>query len=340
MNLIHRAKTTLRETLTARGLILMYHRVAEPDLDPWGLSVSPAHFAEQLEVINKYFRPLSIQDLLKHLQRGKVPNRSVVVTFDDGYVDNLLNAKPLLAQYDVPATVFLVTEALVEDRNFWWDDLEGALLQPGTLPGHLELKVNSSKYEWSLGDARGYSKEDRQKDRQRRPWDAPTGTRLAFFYVIWQHLLKLSKPERIEALDAICTWAGMSKDLDRASRALNTHEVNVLREGSLIEVGAHTVTHPSLTVLSKVQQLEEIASSKTQLENIIGYPVTDFSYPHGDYSLESMELVHKAGFQSASTTNVKCVFRDADPFQLPRFQVDDWNGERFLRRIARWYVRP
>jgi peptidoglycan/xylan/chitin deacetylase (PgdA/CDA1 family) len=318
----------------------MYHRVAEPDLDPWGLSVSPVHFAEQLEVINKYFHPLSMQDLLKQLQRGKVPNRSVVVTFDDGYVDNLLDAKPLLAQYDVPATIFLVTEALVEERNFWWDDLEWALLQPGTLPDHLELKVNNSKYECYLGDARMYSKEDRQKDRQRRPWDAPAGTRLAFFYVIWQHLWKLSKPERIEALNAICTWAGMNKDLRRAGRALNKQEVNVLIEGGLIEVGAHTVTHPSLTVLPRLQQLEEISSSKTQLENIIGYPVTDFSYPHGDYSLETLKLVHKAGFQSASTTNIKCVFPDADPFQLPRFQVDDWSGDQFLRRLARWYVRP
>jgi peptidoglycan/xylan/chitin deacetylase (PgdA/CDA1 family) len=340
MRLIQRATTKLRETLTARGLIMMYHRVAEPDLDPWGLSVSPAHFAEQLEVINKYFRPLSMQELLKHLQRGKVPNRSVVVTFDDGYVDNLLNAKPLLAQYDVPATIFLVTEALVEDRNFWWDDLEWALLQSGTLPDHLELRVNNSKYEWSLGDARGYSVQDRQKDQQRRPWDAPTGTRLAFFYKIWQQLLKLSKPERIEALDAICTWSGMSKDQRRAGRALSKHEVNVLREGSLIEVGAHTVTHPSLTFLSKLEQMAEIAVSKTQLENIIGHPVTNFSYPHGDYSVETMDLIHKAGFHSGSTTNFKCVFPDADPFQLPRFQVDDWSGEEFLRRLARWYVRP
>jgi hypothetical protein len=86
--------------------------------------------------------------------------------------------------------------------------------------------------------------------------------------------------------------------------------------------------------------MEEIASSKTQLENIIGYPVTDFSYPHGDYSLETRELVHKAGFQSASTTEIKCVFPDADPFQLPRFQVDDWSGDQFLRRLATWYVRP
>lgn len=338
MNWIHSTLTKLRERLSARGLILMYHRISEPDLDPWGLSVSPRHFAEQLEVINKYFYPLSMQEFLGHLQRGRVPDRSIVITFDDGYVDNLLHAKPLLECSDVPATVFLVTEAIVDERNFWWDELEWALLQPGELPDRLELRMNGSIYEWQLGDARQYSLQDRQKDRQRRPWDALPGTRLAFFYLIWQRLLELSNPERLEVLDAIRAWAGASNDTRLSDRALIKDEVNVLGEGGLIELGAHTMTHPSLQVLSASQQMEEISGSKVHLENIIGHPVTSFSYPHGEYSVETLELVQRAGFQGASTTNFKCVMSDADPFQLPRFQVDDWSGEEFLRRLARWYA--
>src|ERR1044071_4847840 len=168
MNLIQRASTKLRERLAARGLVLMYHRIAEPDLDPWGLRVSPEHFAEHLEIINKYFHPLRMNDLLGQLLCGKVPNRSIVVTFDDGYVDNLQRAKPLLERYDMPATIFLVTETILEERNFWWDELEWALLQPGTLPDWLELRVKGRKYEWQLGNARRYTQQDRQKDWQRR----------------------------------------------------------------------------------------------------------------------------------------------------------------------------
>ena len=316
----------------------MYHRVAEPDLDPWGLSVSPEHFAEQLEVIKKYFCPLSMQELLRQLQLGKVPNRSIVVTFDDGYVDNLRNAKPLLGRYDVPATIFLVTEALVEGRNFWWDELEWALLQPGTLPDALELTIRGNKQEWELGSARRYSIQNRQEDRQRRPWEANPGTRLAFFCLIWQRLLELSKPERLEALDAIRAWAGSKGDSHDGDRALTRDEVHILGTGSLIELGAHTVTHASLRLLSDSQQMEEIAGSKAQLESIIGHPVTSFSYPHGEYSPETTNLVQRAGFLGASTTTFQCVRPSADPFQLPRFQVDDWGGEEFLRRLARWYA--
>ncbi len=316
----------------------MYHRIAEPDMDPWGLRVSPEHFAEHLEVINKYFNPLSMNDLLGQLPCGNVANRSIVVTFDDGYVDNLQHAKPLLERYDVPATIFLVTEAILEKRNFWWDELEWALLQPGTLSDSFELMANGRKYEWQLGEARWYSQQERQNDRRRRPWDARPGTRLAFFYLIWQCLLGLSKPEQLEALDAIRAWAGVSNDSRPGDRALTQEEVNSLGEGGLIELGAHTMTHQSLKALSASQQMREISGSKAQLENIIGHPVTSFSYPHGEYSAETMEFVQRAGFQGACTTHFNCVMPGADPFQLPRFQVDDWSGEKFLRRLARWYA--
>lgn len=179
---------------------------------------------------------------------------------------------------------------------------------------------------------------DKRQSRQRRPWDAPPGTRLAFFYLIWQRLLEISKPERLKALDTIRAWAGRSSDPQSGDRALTIAEVSVLGQGSLIELGAHTMSHASLRLLPASQQMEEIAGSKTQLENIIGRPVTSFSYPHGEYSVETPGLVQKAGFQGASTTNFQCVLPNADPFQLPRFQVDDWSGEEFLRRLARWYA--
>ncbi len=316
----------------------MYHRIAEPDLDPWDLSVSPDHFAEQLAVIKKYFYPLSMQEFLGYLQRGRVPNRSIVVTFDDGYVDNLQHAKPLLERSDVPATIFLITDSISNEQNFWWDELEWVVLQPGTLPDRLELRLNGHRYEWQLGTARHYTQQDRQQDRRRRPWAALPGTRLAFFYLIWQRLLEVSDSDRREALDVIRAWTKTSNGIRRGDRALSNDEVKALGEGGLIELGAHTRTHPSLRVLSPSRQMEEIAGSKDQLENIIGRPVISFSYPHGEYSFETTELVEKAGFRSACTTRFNCVLPGADPFQLPRFQIADWSGEEFLRHLARWYA--
>jgi peptidoglycan/xylan/chitin deacetylase (PgdA/CDA1 family) len=338
MNLIQRATTKLKERLSPRGLILMYHRVAETDLDPWGLSVSPNHFAEQLEVIKRYFHPMSLQDLLKRHRDGKVPNRSIAITFDDGYADNLHMAKPLLEHHDLPGTVFLVAGVLVEEQGFWWDELQWVLLRPDTLSDRLELKTNGKDYAWDLGDAVRYSLEDPREDRKRRPWEAVPGSRLAFFYSVWQHLIQLPRLERLQALEAIRAWAGVGTGRQSKDRALSLDEVNTLAQGGLVELGAHTVTHPSLSLLSITRQMEEIRDSKTQLEKIINRPVTSFSYPHGDYSAETTSLVQKAGFDCACTTEFKCVLPGSDPYQLPRFQVEDWDGEKFLRWLARWYA--
>ncbi len=124
-----------------RGLILMYHRVAEVDSDPWGLCVSPRHFSEQLEVLTEYGTSLGLSRFIHALNRGRLPPRPIVVTFDDGYMDNLSDAAPLLERYEVPATIFLVSGAMGRRREFWWDELERVLLQPGPLPKDLQLMI-------------------------------------------------------------------------------------------------------------------------------------------------------------------------------------------------------
>ncbi|HET9531812.1 MAG TPA: polysaccharide deacetylase family protein, partial [Blastocatellia bacterium] len=114
----------LRKRLDRRAVILMYHRVAEVRSDPWSLCVTPQHFAEHMEILRRHARPISLRELTGALREGSVPRRSVVVTFDDGYLDNLKNARPLLERYDIPATFFIATGYLGGEREFWWDELE------------------------------------------------------------------------------------------------------------------------------------------------------------------------------------------------------------------------
>ena len=85
----------------------MYHRVAIERSDPWGLCVSPMHFEEHLDVLRRHRNVVSMAELHRRVLAGDVAPGTVAVTFDDGYVDNLLAAEPLLRQYDVPATVFV-----------------------------------------------------------------------------------------------------------------------------------------------------------------------------------------------------------------------------------------
>jgi len=96
--------------------ILMYHHIADPppDADPIrrDLSVSPQAFEDQLRYLVKAgYQPLTLGDLTYHLALGApLPEKPIILTFDDGYEDNYTNAYPLLKKYGFVGTFFIVTE--------------------------------------------------------------------------------------------------------------------------------------------------------------------------------------------------------------------------------------
>ena len=101
----------------------MYHRVAEPPYDPWGLSVQPRRFEEQMRALKTFRVPLSMGEFVARLEKRALPQLAVGITFDDGYIDNLRVAKPILDETAVPATIFLTTGFLGGQQEFWWDEL-------------------------------------------------------------------------------------------------------------------------------------------------------------------------------------------------------------------------
>ena len=147
-----------RNRLSPGALILLYHRVAELESDPQRLQVSSSHFSEQLQIIREIGAPISLQELTGNLRSGKVPPRSVVVTFDDGAADNLLAAKPLLEQHNVPATVFVSTGYMKTAREYWWDEVERLVLQPRELPSQLKLTIDGKVHKWDLSAKTNYTK--------------------------------------------------------------------------------------------------------------------------------------------------------------------------------------
>jgi peptidoglycan/xylan/chitin deacetylase (PgdA/CDA1 family) len=323
--------------ITPPALILLYHRVAESGSDPWFLSVTPQHFAEHLEVIRKRAYPVSLKQLAEALKNGKRSPRSIAITFDDGYTNSLHRAKPLLERYDIPATVFVISGYVGKSEEFWWDQLDQILLQPRRLPEELHLDIKGSIHAWTLGAAVEYSQEDRRRDAGRPAQEAEPGTRLFFYHDVWQQLQPLPEELRQKLVDEIAAWADAEPIVRSTHRALTSEELVILKQGGLIEVGAHTVTHPLLANHSLSFQRNEIRQSKTDLERVLGHPVTSFSYPHGSYTEETVALVRDAGFAYACSTVSDTVWRNADLFQLPRFGVGNWSGEEFERRLSKWF---
>jgi peptidoglycan/xylan/chitin deacetylase (PgdA/CDA1 family) len=305
--------------ITSRCIVLMYHRVAEIEHDPWGLCVTPENFAAQLSVLAAHYRPLTLAQAGGHIANGTFPRSSVVVTFDDGYADNLHCALPLLAAAGVPATVFVTTGQIDSDREFWWDELGHLLLGTALLPARIDLNLGERERSWRTVDAGSNAGE------------IGPATRLKLYRKIWALLQPLEKDARRAVLDNLAQQLHAGPVMRDDHRTLSSTELQVLSAAEVVDIGAHTVTHPLLCIRQADLQHQEMQESKSRLEELTGKPVEHFSYPFGDHDDAVVRTADSVGFRLACTTETGDVRRDTDPLRMPRIQVADMDGDVFAR---------
>jgi peptidoglycan/xylan/chitin deacetylase (PgdA/CDA1 family) len=323
------------------AVILLYHRVAEVKPDPQLLCVTREHFAEHLQVLRDGYQPMSLAGLVDSMERRQIPRGAVAVTFDDGYADNLLQAKPVLAKHGVPATVFVTSGQVGSGREFWWDEVERVFLGADPLPDKLSLNIEGTVLEAEMP---GGVERPTDGENSCTEWSVadrcdPTPRHSAYRSVC-RRLRPLEPRRRQRALDELLAWGGMEPVARPSHRPLSADEVAKLAQNGLVEVGAHTVHHPVLAALPLAPEGVEIRSSKTQLEEMLGRPVQSFAYPYGsprDYTPESVHKVREAGFRCACSNFAARIRRRSDLYQLPRFLVRDWGGEEFARRLSEWF---
>jgi peptidoglycan/xylan/chitin deacetylase (PgdA/CDA1 family) len=318
----------------APAAVLVYHRIADAGVDPWDLAVSPASFEAHLAVLRRRFRPLSLRRLRAGLAEGRLERGSVAVTFDDGYADNLTAAKPLLERFLIPATVFVVTNALESEAEFWWDALERVVLETEVLPATLTLAVAEFQGTWQLEPEC-----DDGEDPQHRGWRAAATPRHRLYLELWKLLRPLRDKDREQALGELRRWASVPAKARQSHRTLSTQEVRDLAGGGLIELGTHTETHPVLALLPVEKQRRELSASRQRLERQTQRPVTALSYPYGgpgDYSRETVAIAHQLGFEIACTNIAGGVSSRTSPLEIPRIYIRNIDPAVFEQAIARW----
>jgi peptidoglycan/xylan/chitin deacetylase (PgdA/CDA1 family) len=325
-----------------QGIILLYHRVADEFLDPQLLCVSPAHFDEHLQVLRRYYRPMSLSSLASRCKLGLMPDRAIAVTFDDGYADNLIEATPILVRNDIPATVFVASGYVGKVDEYWWDELDRLFLTEGILPSELNIIINGVNYQWSLGDNACYNSE---AVRNYSGWTVLSHESPTMRHGIYRFLCKALKGMTWEAqrnvLGTLQKWAGVGPAGRPARYALTPDEVMQLDQGGIVEVGAHTTNHPMLSALPADAQKAEIIQGKRMLEEWLGRGVKTFAYPYGDrpdYTRETVRIAREVGFGCACSNFEAHIYPWSDRYQLPRFVVRDWSGEEFEKRLSKYFV--
>ena len=296
---------------SGKTAILVYHAVAELDRDPYGIAITPEDFAGQMSVLADQFHLLSLRDLIGQLDRGgRIPHRSVVVTFDDGYANNWLAAAPVLQRYSVPATVFLATGYVAGQREYWWDECERLVAELASTAQVYELEINDETLPLEPADP------------------AASITR------IWSRLHRL-EPRRVEeALIRLRHAAGRDGPLPpRPSHRPMSREELMCMVGAGIEIGAHTRHHSALAVLPDALVREEVEGSAADVEAMTGQRPQAFAYPFGapgrDFVADTERIVRDAGFACAVTTRPGVVVADSPRFSLPRYFVTAEHGPEF-----------
>jgi peptidoglycan/xylan/chitin deacetylase (PgdA/CDA1 family) len=269
------------------------------------MSVAPDVFRSQLKYLCRDWHPIPLSELAEAALAGAIPERAVALAFDDGYLDNLQEAAPILAEFGVPATFFVTSEALRRPHAFWWDRLEQAFLAGNAMPVTISLRLD--------GVVRSFCTADEEARRA-------THDEL-------YSMLKLTLPAiRDDLLWQLGRAIGASA-FTCCARPMVAEEVRRLAAMPRVEIGAHSVHHVALPSLEPEHLFREVSECRTAIERAVDGPVTLFAYPFGALSPEAVGMVRAAGYRFAFSCEERRLRPGEHPLRLPRAQVPDSAGE-------------
>ncbi len=298
-------------------LVLTYHGVCLPERCPPLFTQLPVHlFREQLSFIKRHYQVISVDDLVVSLrEKKKLPERSVLLTFDDGFMNNYKVAFPLLKEFNLPAVIYLTTDYIGTDQHLWFDELFLSL--KAALENHVDLE--------SIEDLFSFS-------------NLPND--LAELYPLLSNKLKRKTlKERLHLISKLKSKSSSTEDpMQENFNLLTWEQVKEMHASKLIHFGVHTATHRIISELDKEEWHEEIAAPKERLSEMLNCEVATFCYPNGIPDLDFNEsheqyLIEKGYICSFSTAES---LNDANykPFRIGRVSVgNDLTSEKNFFRL-------
>lgn len=294
----------LRATQAWEGvLILNYHRIGDCrssllDRNLWSATVED--FEAQIRMIASNFKVIGPNEIDQVLQRRR--GRHVMVTFDDGYLDNYANAFPILKAHDVPATFFITTGFLDIPKVPWWDDIAWMVRTSPlgildvnnwtTTPIKFDEPHRENAINWLLGVYKGLSGEVTED----------------FLNFLGDALQTGRCPTEI-ARRLWMTW----------------DNIREMRQAGMT-FGGHTVTHPILANISSEEQDREVGGCRRRLIEELGEPIEAFGYPVGgrkSFNSDTREALIRNGFKwGFAYMGGYCRYGHGDQLAIPRTAIE------------------
>lgn len=286
--------------------ILRYHSVSSSgDYRSPTISVHPEMFRRQMEFLSRHYRVLSLGETVRGLETGDLPSKAVAITFDDGYRDNATEALPILVRYNLPATFFVTSDAVLGKSAFWTGWLHRAVFSApenvlctacstllGREPPALDRETIYAGLAAQIDCARGTTRQQR----------------LLLLNSAFPHMPLLSMPSDF---------------------MMDINDLRVMRSAGMT-IGAHTATHRVLAGLPEDEAREELSRSKRELEQALDTPIEHLAYPNGHVTSNvdeaAIRLAREAGYLSAGTSRRGVALVGNSPHDLPRQGINDALG--------------
>ena len=289
-------------------VLVVYHSINEYCEDRIRVPniVTPTAFEAQIRFLASTASIIPLQEYLDHIKNGEpLPKRSIVITFDDGYKDNLTIAAPVLRKYGVPATFFIATGYIGKEKMKWEDQLSCLVRRSNAEV--VSLGISSSDGSFHIGSGK---------------------EKLRAIDGLVRVLGHLDEANRLQILDELRKQLKVNCD-DQANVMMTWEDVRRLADTTGFSIGSHGVTHQHLTQMPLDGVTFEVMNSKEHLENEIGRPVTSFTYPYGDFNQDVIAALQEAGYASAGTIEYGQNSIVSDPFCLKRVQSPNCSGVQF-----------
>ncbi|MEL7401189.1 MAG: polysaccharide deacetylase family protein, partial [Pseudomonadota bacterium] len=256
---------------------------------------------------------ISMEQLVDQLERGEPIQRgTVVITFDDGYLNNLTVAAPILAKYNLPATIYLATHAIETGENQWIDTLYATFRARSqhqlNLPA-LKNKAPNSTSQWDLT----------RESEQRAAYGAIVG-----------YLIEASVEQKQQLLATLYEQLAPTATPPRLT--MNWDEVRQLQQQyPNITLGVHTVNHLDLSIHTE-QTTAEVQTSVQQVEQATGQRPEHLAFPYNRYNDRVIELVKAANIRSAVAEGGDViVHKGSNRYSLARL-----DGPQSLTMLKSW----
>jgi peptidoglycan/xylan/chitin deacetylase (PgdA/CDA1 family) len=252
--------------------IIMYHGIDNSSSTEFNLRYCNAKdFRSQLKYLKHNYNVVSLKEMFDS-QSSKSGKVKIAITMDDGFENWIKYAAPVINELKIPVTMFI---SRPDNENYLWLDA-------------IDIYISKCKESFSFEKCffekvDQYNYVDKEKNVNLKKLLESKSNLKAF------HQIK----EKFESI-----ISNNFKDTDSTYwKLLNEAQIVELAESPYISIGSHCLSHIPLTNLSREQIIQELSSSKKQLEKITGNEINSIAYPIGDYSPDIVNLAEEAGYK-------------------------------------------